>query len=87
MGNRLAAIRAVIDHDTIATFSQPLLSSRCGCRREQCAEESAVSGSCLVNPGDTTLWNDQKMDWCLRGNITECDPLLPLGDNCGRDLT
>ena len=87
MGNGFSSIWAVIDHDAVAVLTEAFLTSRrCG-GRKQGSEECGIGGSRLIDPGDAALGDYEKVDGCLRSNITKGDPLITLCDNGGRYLS
>jgi hypothetical protein len=86
MGNGFSPIGAVVDHNAIAVLTKAFLPSRCSCCREQCSEKYGIGGRCLINPRDATLRDHEKVDGCLRSDISESDPLLTLGNDGGWDL-
>lgn len=83
MGNGLPPVGAVVDDDAVAGLTDSFLSRGCSCCQEEGAEQGGVFRGSLVDARDTVLRNNKKMDRCLRGDVSEGNPIVSLSDNGG----
>src|SRR5580698_220332 len=82
----LAAVRAVVDDQTVAAVEALFTGDLC-CRVKEMAEKIAVVFSGFADGSDVFARHDEDMCRCLGANVGKGVEPVVLVDGCGRNFT
>ncbi len=83
MENRLSRTRLAVEDEPVSGFGKPFRSRNLFCRFDELPRGFTPK---LVDGGELYFWNDQDMGRCLRVDIPESKPVIPLIDPVGGNL-
>ena len=86
VGDGLASMFAIIDHDPEAVFTQSLLLGDNTYAGEEVADEILVGRVGLADPDDQLFRNKEQVHRSLGRDISETQALVVLVEDVGRDL-
>jgi hypothetical protein len=81
VGDGFAAIRTIIDDESIASFFELALTGNPLGGDEEMSEEGVILRRDGAVAGMMFFWNDKNVDGCLGGEITEGEDLIILVEN------
>src|SRR5437867_1121872 len=83
--HRLTTVSTGIGHDSVAALAQALLLRHLRARNEQVSQESLILGTAILHGHYVRFRNDQRMDRCLGIDVVECQRLVVLINDLGRN--
>lgn len=86
VGDGFAAIRAIIDDESIAGFVELALTGNPLGGDEEMSEEGMILGRDGAVAGVMFFWNNKNMDGGLGGEITKGEDVIILVENIGGEL-
>jgi len=86
VGDGFAAIRAVINDESIASFFELAQTGNPLGGDKEMSEEGMILGRDGAVAGVMFFWNDKNVDGCLGGEITEGEDVLILVENIGGEF-
>ncbi len=86
VGDGFAAIRAIIDDESIASFFELAQTGNPLGGDKEMSEEGMILGRDGAVAGVMFFWNDKNVDGCLGGEITEGEDVFILVENIGGEF-
>lgn len=81
-----AAVRTVVDDQTVTRSIKPLLGGNLRRFEEQVAEQRLILRLRLGDAGDGLAWNDEDVDGRLRSDVAKREHLIVFIDDLRRDF-